>query len=196
MKRTLLILICISCLMATTVQADEITDRLQSGAQFYAQKKYSDAINEITYALGLIRQQQADELAQFFPPAPTGWQAEEAENQAAASMLLGGVTAVSKDYAKESGESVNISMAMDSPMLSSVLMFLSNPMFAGGKRIETIGGEKALVDYDKDNNSGNINVVINSKMLLTIEGSDVSLDEMKGFLTAINMGKLKAFIGS
>ena len=196
MKRAAVMLICISCLLATMVFADEITNRLQSGSQFYSQQKYSDAINEITYALSLIRQKQADELAQFFPPAPAGWQTEEAENQAAASMLMGGVTAVSKDYSKDSGESVNISMAMDSPLLSSVLMFLSNPMFAGGKRIETIGGEKALIDYDKESNSGNINVVVNSKLLLTVEGNDVSLDEMKGFLTTIDMAKLKTFIGN
>jgi hypothetical protein len=196
MKIAVIVLFCISSLLTASVFGDEITDRLQSGSQFYSQQKYSDAINEITYALSLIRQKQADELIKFFPPAPAGWQAEEAENQAAASMLIGGVTAVSKDYSKESGESVNISMAMDSPLLSSVLMFLSNPMFAGGKRIETIGGEKALVDYDQEDNSGTINIVVNSKLLLTIEGDDVSLDDMKGLVTAIEMSKLKSFVGN
>ena len=196
MQRLLLTIGCCLCVLATSVLADEITDRLKSGSEFYTQKKYSDAINEINYALQLIRQKQADELVQFFPDTPPGWKAREAETEAAAAMIMGGVTAVSREYYKDAGARVDIDMAMDSPLLSSMLMFLSNPMFAAGKRIETIAGEKALIEYDSDNQSGNINVVVTSKLLLTIEGYDVTLDVLKKFLTSMDLSKLKSFIGN
>ena len=196
MKRIIISILCLTCLFATIVTADEITDRLKAGSDFYNQKKFSDAISEISYALQLIRQKQADELGKYFPAAPSGWKAEEVENEAAAAMFMGGVTAVSRDYNHNSGASVDISMAMDSPLLSSIMMFMSNPMMAGAKRVETIAGERALIDFSNEDKSGEINVVVANKLLLTLNGNDVTLDQLKGFLTSMDLKGLKAFIGS
>ena len=194
MKHCVVVVLCITCVFAATVMADEITDRLKAGSDFYGKNKYSDAISEINYALQLIRQKQADALGKFFPNAPSGWKAHEVESEAGAAMFMGGVTAVSREYSK-SGSSVDISMAVDSPMLSSVLMFMTNPMMAGARRIETVGGEKALIDYSKEDKSGEISVVIANKMLLTLSGNEVTLEEIKAFITSMDLKALKAFIG-
>ena len=194
MYRTIIVLICLLCLSLTVASADEITDKLKTGSDLYTQKKYSESISEINYALQLIRQKHAEELAKYFPQALPGWTAQEVESEAVAA-IMGGMTMISKDYTKDSGESIQINMAIDSPLLASILMMFSNPMFAMGNKIETINGEKAVIDYDNDDKSGDINIVIASKILFTVEGDDVTLDEMKAYINAMDFGKLKAFIG-
>jgi hypothetical protein len=195
MKRAIVIILCLTLVWATAVMGDEITDRLKNGTDLYNQQKYSDAIAEINYALQLIHQKQADELVKYFPEAPSGWTASTAETGAATAAFMGGMTSASREYNHSSGGWVEITMSMDSPMLSSILMFLSNPMMAMGKRIETIAGEKAIIEYDEDGKSGDINMAIANKLLLTVDGNDVTLDQLKGFVNAMDLGKLKAFIG-
>jgi hypothetical protein len=81
-----------------------------------------------------------------------------------------------------------------SPMLQSLMMMCSNPMLLGsdGGKLDRVGGEKAVVKYSAQEKGGNINPVIANRFLVTIEGNDVSLEDLKAYAGKIDYKKLAA----
>ena len=85
----------------------------------------------------------------------------------------------------------------DSPMLSFVAGMMSNPMFvSGNQQMITIGEEKAIKEWDDSNNSGELQIVVANKVLLTVRGSDVTFDEVKAYAEAYDYAKLKELVGN
>jgi hypothetical protein len=77
-------------------------------------------------------------------------------------------------------------------VLQGMMMMFTNPMMAtvDGGKLEKIGGEKAIVKYNSGDKSGNINIVIASRFLVTVEGSSVSLEDLKAYAGAVDYKKL------
>jgi hypothetical protein len=105
-------------------------------------------------------------------------------------MFGGGITA-ERTYTKDTG-SVTVRIVTDSPMLQGMMMMFTNPVIAtaDGGKLEKIGGEKAIVKYNSGDQSGNINMVIASRFLVTVEGSSVSLEDLKAYAKAVDYKKL------
>jgi hypothetical protein len=76
--------------------------------------------------------------------------------------------------------------------MQGMMMMFSNPMLAAsdGGKLQKIGRQKAIVKYDAQNKSGDINVVVANRFLVTIEGSNVSEADLKPYAKAINYDKL------
>jgi hypothetical protein len=87
---------------------------------------------------------------------------------------------------------VTIRMITDSPMMQGVMMMFSNPMFAtsDGGKLERIGKQKAIVKYDEDNRSGDLQMVVNNRFLVMVEGDAVTRDELLTYAAAIDTKKL------
>lgn len=188
-KKILCAVISLLFFFAGPVLADDVTDSLKDALDKYNSGQYTEAINSLNYAEQLITQKKGDILTQVFPAAMSGWEADDVASNA----VFGGGVSAERRYSKDDS-SVNISLISDSPMIQGVMMMFSNPMFASadGGKLETINGQRAIVKYDAQNKSGNIQVVVNNRFLITLDGSNVVKEDMTAHLAKMDLGKLSS----
>ena len=107
-------------------------------------------------------------------------------------MFGGGLTA-ERRYSKQSGN-VTIQIITDSPMMQSMMMMVSNPMYAAsdGGKLEKIGRQKAIVKYDETRQQGDIKIVVANRFFVQIQGRNVTKDDLKLYAKAIDYKKLAA----
>ena len=179
---------------AATALADDVTDSVNEALQLYQDGKFTEAVNSLNYASQLIQQKKGASLESVMPAALSGWTAEEASSQAAGAAMFGGGVTAERRYTKGESTSVKIQIVTDSPMLQAVMMMMGNPMFAtsDGGKLETIGGQKAIVKLDAENKSGEIQIVVANRFLVTLEGQDVVKDDLTAYAKAIDYAKLAA----
>ncbi|MFP4226688.1 MAG: hypothetical protein ACLFRF_08155 [Desulfobacterales bacterium] len=122
-----------------------------------------------------------------------GWTAEEASSQAVGAAMMGGGLSAERSYSKEDS-TVDIKIITDSPIMQGMMMMFSNPMLAAsdGGKMQKIGRQKAIVKYDAQNKSGDVNVVVANRFLVTIEGRDLSEADLKAYAKAVDYNKLSA----
>lgn len=175
---------------STVVMADEITDAINEGLQYYKQGKLSEAMGSLNYAAQLIGQKKGGSLEAFLPKPIQGWTAEDPISQAAAQML-GGAVSAERRYQKDSAN-VTVRIVTDSPLLQGMIMMMNNPMIAtsDGGKLEKISDQKAIVKYNTSSKEGSINIVLANRFLITVEGNDVSVEDLKSYASAIDYVKL------
>jgi len=73
-------------------------------------------------------------------------------------------------------------------------MLVSNPAFAtsSGGKLEKINGQTAIVKYEAQDKRGDINVVVGGKVLVTVEGVDVSQEDLMAYAKAVAYDKIAA----
>jgi hypothetical protein len=191
--RTMLVVLFCSMFFSGLAFADDVTDAINEALQYYQDGKYSDAMTSLNYASQLIGQKKGGDLQSFLPQPLAGWEAEEATSQSVGAAMLGGGVSAERQYNKGSG-SVRIQIVTDSPMLQSMMMMFGNPMLAGadGGKLEKIAGEKAIVKYNAADKSGDIKLVVANRFLVTLDGNDVSLEDLKAYAAKIDYKKLAA----
>ena len=127
-------------------------------------------------------------LEKLLPEPLAGWSAEHADSKAMGAAMFGGATTAERRYIKNDS-SISIKFSTDSPMMQSMLMMFSNPIFAASAgKIELINGQKAIVDFKET--SGNMNIVIGNNILITIEGNNIKRDDLMAYAGKIDMAKL------
>lgn len=185
--RLLLILV----VSASLVRADDVTDSLKAAVDSYQAGNYSEALQSLDFAATVIRQKKSEAVAAILPAAPAGWTAEEAESDAAAAAVLGGMVSAKRRYTREDGE-VSIQVQSDSPLLQTYGMMLSNPaMLAGsGSKLETVKGQRVAISYRAESKSGDAKAVIDGRYVVSVEGSSISREDLTTFLAAIDFAKL------
>lgn len=170
---------------------DTVLSTIKEAIKQYEKEDYTAAASNLNYASQLVLQKKSEQMKTLLPDAPPGWKAEEASSQALGSEVLGGGLTISRSYTK--GESrVHLEVMADSPVLQSVLMMTSNSVFAsaGGGKLETVKGNKAIVKYDRDDQGGEIYVVVDSRFVVVIKGRAVSREELVLFANIMNYEKL------
>lgn len=176
-----------------SVAADDIQDSIKEGLEYYNQGSYSEAVQSLNYAAQLISQKKGEGLKAYLPAPLSGWTLKESKSQAASAAMFGGGVTAEAEYTKGNSR-VNVTMITDSPMLQSVMMMFSNPMFvtSDGGKLTKINGQKAIVKYKDENQRGEIQIVIANKILVTVEGRNVSLEDLKAYASAIDFNKLSS----
>jgi hypothetical protein len=190
----LLSVLCATGMLATgaTLRADDVTEQVDEAMKAYADKDYATASQGLEAAATLIRQKRAEGLVQFLPKPPPGWSAEEASSQGAGASMFGGAVTAERIYTKGDAR-ISVKFLTDSPMLQAVMMWISNPMVAGSDgKLERIKGQKALVKYRADDQEGEINIVVGGTLLVTIDGDDCALADLKGLAEGIDYSALAA----
>ena len=186
-SRTIAAALAILIISVSGAQADDVTDSLNDALSKYNNGQYTEAVNSINYAEQLITQKKGEELTQVFPKPLDGWQAEEVK----ADPVFGGGVSAERRYTKDPA-SVSIAIVSDSPMLQATMMLFTNPMFAtaDGGKLETINGQKAIVKYNAENKGGDIQIVVNNRFLVTVNGSEVAKEDMTSYLANLDVNKL------
>lgn len=178
-------------LASQLLHADDVTESISDALEQYKEGAYSDAIESLEYATQIIRQKKANTLEAYLPQALEGWQAAENKQQAGAAALFGGGVSSSRTYHR-GASSVTVTIAADSPVLQSMMMLFSNPAFAtaDGGTMEKIKRQKAIVTYSEPQKSGDIKIVVKKRFFVTVEGRDVSKEELVAYAEAIEYTKL------
>ena len=173
--------------------ADEVTDSINEGLENYKKGNYAEAVSSLNFASQKIAQLKADKIKTLLPKPLSGWTTEEPSSQATSSAVFGGGVSAEGKYKKKEGV-VTVKFVTDSPMLQSMMMLFSNPMFAtsDGGKLEKINNQKAIVKFDAAGKSGNINIVVANKILVTVEGNDITQDDLMAYAKAVNYDQLAA----
>ncbi len=179
--------------LAMPAMADEITDQIQEALELYKAGDYAGAAGDLEFAAAQIRQMRAGEISGALPEALTGWSAEDAETSAMGASYMGGATSASRSYTKDEA-SIDIQILTDSPMLSSLSMLLNNPMLlsSSGQKLIRVEGNKGALDWDGD--SGDLNVVVNGVVLVSLNASSCTKDELMAYAEAVDYALIKKLI--
>ncbi|MCA9402376.1 MAG: hypothetical protein KC897_01230 [Candidatus Omnitrophica bacterium] len=166
--------------------ADEVEEAVQEGLQLYKAGNYAEAAGSFEYAGSLTRQKRGGELADFLPAATGGWTADDLEQTS-----FGGITSVQRAYNKDSA-SVTVSIMTDSPVVQGIAMMIQNPAMLGGEgRIIKVGSRKALLTFDDENASGELQLIVAGKHLVQISGSGITAEDLSAFAKAVNSDGLE-----
>ena len=168
-------------------------ESIEQAVNLYKQGDYSGAAGNLDYAAQLIRQLKGGQLESYLPDALTGWTATDAQSSSMGAMFMGGGVSAERSYRKDDGDGrVKVSIFTDSPMLQPMMMMFSNPMIAvsSGAKLETHAGQRAIVDFSSGERRGEVNVVVANRILVTVEGQNVEMDELVAYLEAIDFQRL------
>lgn len=161
---------------------DNVLSTIKEAIRQYQAGDYTGASSNLDYASQLVRQQKSEKMKGLLPPAPAGWRAGEASAQALGAAILGGGVTVSRDYTKGASV-VSVEIVSDSPVLQSVLVMINNPMFAGagGGKLETVKGQRAIIKYENTKTSGELYIVVAQRFVVTIKGRQVAREDLLAF---------------
>lgn len=185
----LMIFMCLP-LVAT---ADDVTDSINEALEQYKKGEFAGAIGSLNYASQLIGQKKGEALETLLPKELAGWKAEKSSSQAAGAAMFGGGITAERVYRKDDKE-VTVSIVTDSPMLQGLMVMFNNPMFAtsDGGKLEKINGQKAIVKYDEEGKSGDVQIIIANRFLVKVSGNNADLKDLKDYAGAIDFNKLAA----
>jgi len=192
MKNIIRLLPALGLLAALPLRADDATDNIDAAKAAYEAGNYSEAITALDTANQFIRQKKAEEVVKLLPAAPKDWEASEPETEAAASSILGGGVTAKRTYTR--GNSiVTVKVQSDSTVMQYAAM-LSNPMLlaASGAKMETIKGQRVTVECKSGDDNGNIKAVVDGRYLVEIEGTGITIDDLRTFAKAFDFAKLAA----
>ncbi len=167
-------------------EPDPILKTIHKAIEEYENNDFSNAASSLDYASQLIRQKKGEALTKLLPPPLDGWHAVAGKSQVTAASLFGGGLTAQKRYIKDNSV-VDISIITDSPILQSVIMMFSNPIFAASAgQFELINGYKGIVKFE-DDNQGTINIVVNNRFLVTLEGKNTRREDLMDYAEHIDL---------
>lgn len=172
-------------------EADPVIQTIEKALDEYKNNDFSNAASSLDYASQLIRQKKGEALKELLPAPLDGWTAEKGKSHTTTASFFGGGLTAEKKYRKDDSV-VNISIVTDSPLMQSMIMMFSNPLFAASAgQFELINGYKGIVNYQ--NNGGDINIIINNRFLVTLKGKNVSRDDLMNYAKSINLKTIANF---
>ncbi|MBM9537628.1 hypothetical protein [Desulfobulbus alkaliphilus] len=182
----------VMCFASPLPAEDNVLGAIEEAVRQYQAGDYTGASSNLDYASQLVRQRKSERMKDLLPDAPTGWLAGEASSQAIGTAVLGGGLTVSRDYTRENSV-LTVEIVSDSPVLQSVLMMTNNPLFAGagGGKLETLKGQRAVVNYDTSRKRGEVYVVVASRFIVTIKGRHVTRDDLLTFAQIVDYESLE-----
>ena len=186
MRRSLVLATALMGVLATTApaRADEVSDAIAEAQRAYQSGQVQAAQTALQEALQLIAQRAAAGLAAALPDALPGWTAEEATSNAAGAGLFGGATAL-RSFRNAQGQTVEIQVMSDNPLVAQLGPILANPMLAGAMgRIVRVGDQRAI-----QGNDGNIQMLVDNRILVQVQG-DAPVEAKLAYARAINVARL------
>jgi len=176
------------------LQADDVKDQIDEAIKAYEKEDYNTAITALESAATLIRQKKGELVSKLLPEPLKGWEAGEAKSSAGAAGIFGGGISAERRYTqKVDGKTValTISITTDSPLIQTMGMMFSNPLFMGqDNKLTVINGEKAIAN-ERDNS---LTSMVANKVLVKIDGDKkVSPETLKEYFKIIDFKAIKDY---
>ena len=145
---------------------DDILDAIDQARKSYEAGNMTAAKQSLDLASQLVGQKNAESFGALLPQPLPGWTAEKVETAAVGAAMFGASSA-SRRYRSPDGHDVEVRITGDSALVMQFAQLFLNPVIAGamGKLIK-IGDQRAIQTHE-----GAINMVVNNKYLVTVEGS-------------------------
>ena len=145
---------------------DDVLDAIDQARKSYEAGNMTAAKQSLDLASQLVGQKNAESFGALLPPPLPGWTAEKIETAAVGTSMFGASSA-SRRYRGPDGHDVEVRITGDSAMVMQFAQLFLNPVIAGamGKLIK-VGDQRAIQTHE-----GAINMVVNNKYLVTVEGS-------------------------
>lgn len=179
---------------AETAANDDVLTTIDQAVKQYKSGDFAGAASNLDYAAQLVRQKKSEKMKEILPAPLSGWQAKDATAQAVGTAVLGGGVTVSREYRRD-GATVTVEIVSDSPVLQSVVMMLSNPMFAGasGGTLRTIKGQRGIIKYDAAAKRGEVSIVVGGRFMVTVKGSQVQEQDLIAYAEAVDYQALSRY---
>jgi hypothetical protein len=170
--------------IGVTRAGDDILDALDQARSSYQSGDLASAKQSLDFASQLVGQKNAEGFAALLPNPLPGWKADRAQSTAMGAVMFGASVA-SRNYSNANGDNVEVQITGDSAMVMQFATMLNNPQIAGamGKLIR-VGSQRAIQTAD-----GDVNMVIASKFLITVNGSGSASDKA-AYAQAVDIIKL------
>lgn len=185
---------CLLLLLPTGALADtasEVREAAKEAMALFEKGDMAGAAGQFDYAAQLIRQKKAGDLATLLPPAPSGWTAEAVETEAMGTAMMGGGVHASRTYLR-GDDNMELSIMADSPMVQSMAAMVQNPTLiaASGGKLEKVGDYRAAVKYEAETKSGEVTLIVDNRILVSVKSEGASRDEMMALLNKLDLAKL------
>jgi len=193
MKILFSVILVLLMISVVSVYADDVTDSIDEALDAYKEVEFSAAVESLNYASQLINQKKGASLSSLLPEPLDGWSAKSSNSKAMGAAMFGGGITAERKYVKGKN-TVSIDIVADSPMLQSMMMMFTNPMYAtsDGGKLEKIKRQKAIVKFNPETNRGDIKIVVAKRFLVTVKGNRTTLEDLKAYANAIDYKKLKS----
>ena len=171
--------------------ADEVLTTVDEAVKQYSNGDYDGAVSNLDYAVQLIRQKKSEALMKVFPAPLEGWEAQPPTSQATGTAVFGRSISVSRFYTRNTS-TLTIDIASDSPVMQSLVMMLNNPVIAGagGAKLETFSSHRGIVQYNQTNRSGDVNIVVADRYMITVKGQEVDRADLISYAQAVKYSEL------
>jgi hypothetical protein len=174
--------------------ADDVTDQIDEAVKAYEKEDYNTAITALDSASTLIRQKKGEMVSKLLPEPLDGWEAGESKSSAAAAGMFGGGISAERRYTRKADgkvETVTISITTDSPLMQSMGMMFSNPMFMGqDNKLIVINGEKTIAN-ERDNS---LTSMVANKVMVKVDGDKkVPSEVLKDYFKSIDFKAIKEY---
>jgi hypothetical protein len=178
-------------LLSFSVIADEISEQINEALQLYEKGEFSEAISGLKYAVTQIQQIQEKNVKEILPAPLKGWKADGSVSKTApAAFLGGGITASRHYYSEDSARTVDIDIIADSPIVQSMMMFITNPSLISMQpdtKLVKIKNRKTIQKFSAEQRNGEITVVVLSNVIVMIKGANMdSVDDLVSYAKAVD----------
>ena len=150
------------------------------------EKRYGKCLADLQLLVGEVGRLRTDAMKPLFPKPSEGWTAEEAESAAnGAAFMFGAGSQVKREYKAGDAKRCLMTISTDvGAMMTGITMLMSNPAFLGeGKRIVTIRGRKALLDWEKGADHGTLTIQLGvPASMVALEANGVTDKEIQDLL--------------
>jgi hypothetical protein len=173
--------------------AETVGAHMDSARVFYQKGDIARAAHELEAALLDLQGRLGRGLAELMPVAPTGWQAEESEILGLGG--VGGGLSVTRAYTKADA-SLNASIILDSPAVEAAAALMVSSVPPPNSRRVKVGTDDALLRWDGNARSGEITIVVGDRVLVQIEGDNLSGgDQLLELARGFNVPAIRKLIG-
>lgn len=184
--KTTVISMSLAALMALPATADPFVEALETAIEAYQDGDFQYAEDELSQAQRLLAEMKAQGLAAFLPDAPDGWTREIDAEAGQFLGFMGGGTIAKASYSKD-GQSFDLSLMADNPMVAQLGMMLGNSAMITqmGGQIERIQRARFLREDES------LKAIIGNRVLVQAEG--MPSEDMIPFLEAMDLRALENF---
>lgn len=187
MKRLIVLIFAVA--MSQSVLADDVSDAISAALESYKAGDTSSALTSLDLASLKLRSMKSESIAKLMPEALEGWTVVETNKESHAASAYGGMVLAGKSYEK-TGSDLSIVVMTDSPLVQSTAMMFANPMMVklSGDKMLDINGQKAILHLI--GGTGSIHILLESRILITVDGNNVKQEELEKYASGINFDEL------
>lgn len=202
------IIICCCLLSYKSYSQDPVQTYIKEATDFYTEKNYKQAQMSLQDAINELNKLMSDQIGNVLPPEINGLKAVEGGSSSTGLGAMGGsqITKQYKNPALEENEA-EVQILANSPMMSAMNMYLSNPTLMGeGAKSVRVGTQRAILKTEMTDFYGNSDVskkirstqiqIPLSQTLITIQAKGFPNEQAElAFAAKLDLVKIKQAVG-